>query len=234
MSIPKLSQNLHPIGSIAAFGCASTYLIGFALLLTVLAPFGYGTNSLDAPAIIQFANDTPFILILWNLIIYVLNAICLLLLTSALTLHFFEKTPGLAFVVFGLGLIWCALVLGAGMIANVAVEHSGALYAADPDQAARDWMLLHRVELGLGGGNEIVGGLWVLLCTIAAHRAQHFSMALKALGLLVGISGLLTVFPPFGEVAGAIFGLGMIAWFILIGWALTNQGYSRDQRRNVE
>lgn len=232
MSIPKLSQNLHPIGSIAAFGCASTYLIGFALLLTILAPFGYGTNSLDAPAIVQFANETPLILILWNLIIYVLNAICLLLLTSALTLHFFEKTPGLAFVVFGLGLIWCALVLGAGMIANVAVEHSGALYAADPDQAARDWMLLHRIELGLGGGNEIVGGVWVLLCAIAAHRARGFSMGLKALSFVVGMSGLLTVFPRFGEVAGAIFGLGMIAWFILIGWALANQGRSRGQRRN--
>ncbi|MCR9193325.1 MAG: hypothetical protein NXH88_01260 [Hyphomonas sp.] len=224
MSISKLSQNLHPIGSIAAFGCASTYLIGFALLLTVLAPFGYGTDAIDAPAIVQFANETPLILILWNLVIYVLNAICLLVLASALTLHFLEKSPGLAVVVFGLGLIWCTLVLGAGMIANVAVEHSGALYAANPDQAARDWMLLHRVELGLGGGNEIVGGLWVLLCTIAAHRAQHFSMGLKALGLLVGISGLLTVFPPFGEVAGALFGLGMIAWFILIGWALPNQG----------
>ncbi|WOR16073.1 hypothetical protein RYZ27_05270 [Hyphomonas sp. FCG-A18] len=234
MSISKISHSMRPVGSIAAFVCASTYLIGFAILLTVLAPFGYGTNALDAPAIIKFANETPLILILWNLIIYVLNAICLLLLASALTLHFIERTPELAIVVFALGLIWCALVLGAGMIANVAIEHSGALYEVDPTQAAQDWLLLHRVELGLGGGNEIVGGLWVLICTLAALRSEGFSMGLKALGLLVGISGLLTVLPPFGEVAGAVFGLGMIAWFILVGWALTNQGYGRGQRRNVE
>ena len=60
---------------------------------------------------------------------------------------------------------------------------------------------------GLGGGNEIVGGLWVLLVSWAALRAGGLPRALNYLGLVIGVAGILTVVPALGEL-GAIFGLG--------------------------
>ncbi|AHM05921.1 hypothetical protein roselon_03682 [Roseibacterium elongatum DSM 19469] len=60
--------------------------------------------------------------------------------------------PDAAALTGAIGLIWATLVLGAGMIANVAVERTLAV-AADPEAAAALWQTLHAVELGLGGGN---------------------------------------------------------------------------------
>ena len=50
--------------------------------------------------------------------------------------------------------------------------------------------------------------------------SNPFGKIVIGLGLLTGIGGLLTIFPTFGEVAGAVFGLGAIAWFIAVGLAL--------------
>jgi len=41
------------------------------------------------------------------------------------------------------------------------------------------------------------------------------------LGLLTGAGGLATLVPAIGDVAGAVFGLGAIAWFVAVGLSLT-------------
>ena len=69
---------------------------------------------------------------------------------------------------------------------------------------------------GLGGGIEVVGGLWVLLVSWAALWARGLPRALNYLGMVIGVSGLLTVVPVL-EVLGAVFGLGLIVWFAWLG-----------------
>ena len=115
---------------------------------------------------------------------------------------------------------WQLLVLGAGMIANVAVERAAHLYPTDPEGAAALWSVLHAVEQGLGGGNEIAGGFWLLSAGIAGWFARTLPGPVAALGVLTGIGGLATLLPPFGDAAGAIFGLGAIAWFVAVGTVL--------------
>ncbi len=121
---------------------------------------------------------------------------------------------------FAFGLIWTTLVLGAGMIGNVTTERMAALAPNDFETAVQTWEALHAVELGLGGGNEIAGGVWILSVSIASLLYQSFGKIVVGLGLLTGFGGLLTILPPLGEVAGAVFGLGAIAWFIAVGLAL--------------
>lgn len=70
--------------------------------------------------------------------------------------------------------------------------------------------------IGLGGGNEIAGGLWVLLIGWAALRVGGVPRALNYLGVVIGVLGLLTVVPAL-EVLGAVFGLGLIVWFVWLG-----------------
>lgn len=213
-------MTLENIGGLASLTCAATYLFGFIFLVTLFAPTGYGSVNLDAAAVVALIYTHPGLMTFWNSLIYILNALALALLVVALHARLAPAAPSWADVTRGLGLIWAALVLGAGMIANIAVEHAAFLYASSPQQAAQEWALLHKVELGLGGGNEIAGCAWILLVSLAASKARRLGKFAISLGVLCGISGFATLFPTIGEAAGAVFGLAAIAWFIAVGLTL--------------
>lgn len=210
-------MSLTRLGGLAALICAATYLVGFALLVTVLAPLGYGTNEIDAHAVVALIEVRPGILIAWNSTIYILNALALVVLVVALTAVQSHATPELSAVTRGIGLVWATLVLGAGMIANVAVERASQLYPTDPAAAANLWEMLHAVELGLGGGNEVVGGIWVGCASISGFIGRSLARPTVLLGLLTGLGGLTTVVPALGDTAGAVFGLGATSWFLAVG-----------------
>lgn len=215
-------MKLRTIGGLAGLTCAATYLFGFAFLVTLLAPLGYGTVDIDARAVVGFVDANPGFLILWNTVIYLVNGVALAVLVVALHAVLHMAVPDWAAVTRALGLIWAALVIGAGMIANVAVERAAHLAATDMDRAVSLWETLHAVELGLGGGNEIMGGLWIGGVSLAGLIARSFGKIAAGLGVLIGACGLLTLIPGLGDMAGAVFGLGAIVWFIAIGLMLVN------------
>jgi hypothetical protein len=70
-------MTLTLIGGLAALICGATYIAGFALLVTLLAPLGFGTSEIDAAAVLAFDAARPGILTAWNTTIYVLNALAL-------------------------------------------------------------------------------------------------------------------------------------------------------------
>jgi hypothetical protein len=203
-------------GGISALIAAATYLAGFALLFTLLSPSGYGSDHADPMKIVEFSVAKPAIMYAWNLTIYVINGIALVVLALALHDRLKSSAPELARIATAFGVIWAGLVIASGMVANVGIGAVAEVYATDPDQAAVLWTTLSAVENGLGGGNEIVGGIWVLLLSWAGLRTGAIPKLLNFLGLLIGVSGLLTIIPAL-EVFGAIFGLGFIVWFIWTG-----------------
>jgi hypothetical protein len=115
------------------------------------------------------------------------------------------------------GLIWAGLVIASGMVANIATGVVVDLYGTDPAQATTVWLAVSPVIDGLGGGNEIVGGIWTLLVSLVALRARALHRVLNYVGLVVGTAGILSAIPAFGEVGGAIFGLTQIVWFVGLG-----------------
>jgi len=213
-------MSLQKIGGLAALTCAATYLIGFALLVTLLAPLGFGTNEIDVAAVVGFIEARPGILIAWNTAIYIVNALALAVLVVALYARLAPSVPEWAAVTQGFGLIWATLVLGAGMIANVTVERVAQIAMTDPGAAAPLWEILHAVELGLGGGNEIAGGVWILAVSLGGLRGAALSRIPALIGVVTGAAGLATIVPALGDSAGAVFGLGAIAWFIAVGIVL--------------
>lgn len=216
-------MTLRKAGGLAALTCAATYLVGFALLVTVLAPLGFGTGEIDATAVVAFIAERPGLLTAWNTTIYVVNALALIVLVVALRRQIARTHGDAAAVTGAIGLIWATLVLGAGMIANVSVVQTQAL-AGDPEAAASLWLTLHAVESGLGGGNEIAGGAWILGVSLAARASGVLGRITSAIGVLSGFAGLVTILPLLGESAGAVFGLGAIAWFVAVGIALLRGG----------
>ncbi|MBU2991661.1 hypothetical protein Q4555_16035 [Octadecabacter sp. 1_MG-2023] len=216
-------MKLQTIGGLAGLTCAATYMFGFALLVTLLAPLGFGTGNIDARAVVRFTESNTGLLILWNSVIYIVNALALAVLVVAIQTRLRANTPDWAAITHALGLIWATLVIGAGMIANVAVERAAVLAPTDFERAVTLWKTLHAVELGLGGGNEIAGGVWIGGVSIAGWIGRSLGKVTVGLGLLTGAGGLLTLIPVLGDTAGAVFGLGAIAWFIAIGLTLILQ-----------
>jgi len=216
-------MKLQKIGGLAGLTCAATYLFGFALLVTLLAPLGFGTGEIDARAIVEFTQTHAGLLILWNSVIYIVNALALVVLVVAIHARLSARTPDWAALTRAFGLIWATLVLGAGMIANVAVERAAHLASTDVERAVTLWESLHAVELGLGGGNEIAGGVWIACVSLAGLIGRSLGRISVGLGLLTGTGGFLTLIPALGDPAGAVFGLGAIAWFIAIGLTLIFQ-----------
>ena len=210
-------MTLQKIGGLAGLTCAATYLFGFAFLVTVLAPLGYGTIDIDARAVVGFIETNPGLLILWNSVIYILNALALAVLVVVVHARLRMATPDWAAITRALGLMWATLLIGAGMIGNVAVERAAHIAPADMGRAVTLWETLHAVELGLGGGNEIAGGIWIGCVSTAGWIGHSLGRVTVGLGLLTGAGGLLTLIPALGDTAGAVFGLGAIAWLLRSG-----------------
>lgn len=52
-------MTLTRIGGLAALICTATYIVGFALLVTLLAPLGFGTGDVDQAAVVAFNAARP-------------------------------------------------------------------------------------------------------------------------------------------------------------------------------
>ena len=101
------------------------------------------------------------------------------------------------------------------MIYTVGLDQSVRLLDESPDTAFSLWRTVSVVAISLGGGNEIVGGVWVLSVSLAALKAVVLSRMLNYLGCFVGIAGIATIYPE--ELFTAVFGLSQIIWFIWLG-----------------
>lgn len=208
--------NLQRMGGFAGIIAALTFLFGFALFVTTFEPLT--TGELSTLETVEFLKDNQTMFYVWNLVIYVLFGVVQAVLTLALSDRLRSVAPGLAQITMALGLIWSGLVIASGMVANVGAVTVIDLYTTDPAQAGTVWATIDSVYKGMGGGNEIVGGLWVLLVSLAGLRGA-LPKPLNFAGMLVGAAGIVTLMPPLAEV-GAIFGLGIIIWYIWAGVVL--------------
>lgn len=207
-------SSLQRMGGVSALTCAATFVVGFVLFATVLLPLESG--DLGPVQTVAFLADNGAILYLWNLTIYVIFGIFLVVLALALYGRLKDRSPAIVQVATAFGLIWAGLVIASGMVSNIGAAVVVDLYREAPAQAATVWLAIDTVRNGLGGGNEIVGGIWVLLVSVAALQTRGLPRALNYLGVVIGVSGLITVVPAL-EAVGAFFGLGLIVWFVWVG-----------------
>jgi len=205
-------------GGVASLIQAVTFMIGFWFYFTLLGPANYGSMSVDPAQNVAFLVDNKTLMYVWNLTIYVVFGIFLLVQALALHERLGAKAPALMKTATAFGLMWATVIIACGMVANIGTGVVTRLHATDPEAAGAAWVTLSFVVDGLGGGNEIIGGLWVTLLSIAGLRSRELSAPLHYLGIIVGLSGLLTTIPPLKDL-GAIFGIGLIAWYIWMGIA---------------
>ncbi|MCP4418346.1 MAG: DUF4386 family protein [Chloroflexi bacterium] len=210
------------MGGVAALYEATAYLIGFALWIGVL---NYSSDLEPAQQVASFVNNQSLWYLL-NLVVYIVAGFFLVVLALALYERLKTNSPSIMQIATAVGLIWAGVVIASGMIANIGIENVVDLYNTDPAQAAPVWVAIDSVRDGLGGGNEIVGGVWILLVSWAALRAGGLSKALNYLGVVIGVAGIFSAIPALGELA-SVFGLTQIVWFIWIGIVMLRSSPSK-------
>lgn len=119
------------------------------------------------------------------------------------------------------GVVWVVLVIASSMLATIGLSHAIHLMDVSAEKAFDLWRIISVLIESLGGGNELVGGLWVLMISLAALRAKEFPRGLNYLGLIVGVSGIATLYPD--KVFTEIFGVTQISWFVWLGIAMLSQ-----------
>jgi hypothetical protein len=221
-------SNLQKIGGVAALLEAAIYISAFIFF----GAFWEFPVDADAAQKLAFLADNQVVLSIVNLTMYVLFGFLLAVLVLALHDQLKVSAPVLSQFAAVFGVIWVGLVIASGMIANTGLSAVIELSARDPEQAMIVWRTINYVVEGLGGGNEVVGGLWVLLLSIAALKGDRFPAALNYLGLFIGIAGILTMYPA--EVLTEIFGLGQIVWFAWLGIVMLIQPSQLTKRSSED
>jgi len=211
-------KNLQKMGGIAALYEAAAYLIGFALWVGVL---NYSGDLTPAEKVASFVNNQTMWYLL-NLVVYIGAGFFLVPLALALYERLKTSSSAIMQVATAIGLIWAGVVIASGMISNIGIENVVNLYNTDPAQAAPVWLAIDSVRDGIGGGNEIIGGVWILLVSWAALQAGGLSKALNYLGVGIGVAGILSAVPALGMFTD-IFGLTQIVWFIWLGIVMLRQ-----------
>ena len=209
-------SKLQKWGGMAALYEALAYIIGFIGFIAVVNVGGIANPVEKVTAI----AENKGLLTALHLIVYVAWGASLVVLSLALHERLDGRKSALARTATAFGIIWAVLVIASGMIYNVGMETVISIHATNPEQAATIWLAIESVFNGLGGGVEVVGGIWVLLLSVAALRSATFSRGLNYLGYLVATAGLLSVIPALSEITASIFGLAQIVWFAWLGIAM--------------
>jgi hypothetical protein len=206
------SKKLQKIGGLCAIFEAFIYIAAFIVYGGILV---YPNANASVVEELNFLSDNHLTLSILNLISYVLFGILLAVLVQAIHQRLKNYSPTFSKLASVFGIIWVGLVIASGMIVNIGLNSVIEIGTKEPENAMLIWSSVSIISEGLGGGNEIVGGIWVLLLSIIALKGQLFSKPLTYLGIFVGIAGILTIYPL--DIFTEIFGISQIIWFLWIG-----------------
>jgi hypothetical protein len=204
-------------GAIGGLIAAASFIFGIALLVTTLSDYTEGDPTAAESVEFQLANQST--LYVWYLVIYLVFGVAIIPLARSLHQRLAGVSPQLADIGAVFAYIWAGLMFATGMTSNIAMAAVADLHETDPAAAEALWSSLATVNDGLGGGNELVGGMWILLVSLAAWGTKRLPRGLNVLGIISAVAGLITLIPGLSDV-GIIFGLGSIAWFAWVGIVL--------------
>lgn len=215
-------NTLQRIGGIAAISEAVIYITAFIFFGTY---WHYPGNE-DTVTQLAYLAENQCVYAAINLIMYVLFGVILAILTLALYEQLKNKSPVIMQIATIFGVIWAGLVIASGMISNVGLGIVLKISINEPDRAMTMWATISAIVQGMGGGNEVVGGIWVLLLSIASLKNNEHYTLLNYFGLLVGMVGILTIYPA--DVLTAIFGISQIVWFLGLGFVMLKSAHDKQ------
>lgn len=218
-------KNLQKLAGISAISEAAIYIFAF----TYFGAFWSYPSAGNSTEKMAYLAENHLMFSTVNFLIYIVFGVFLAVLVIGLH-EKLKHTKNPAVAIGSLfGAIWVGLVIASGMISNIGLAHAIDLIDANPEKAFDMWVIISVLTESLGGGNELVGGLWVLLVSVVALQAREFSRNFNYLGLLVGVAGISTIYPD--DIFTEIFGVTQIVWFIWLGiWLLTHENANKSMQ----
>lgn len=204
-------------GAIGALIASATFIFGIALYATTLSD--YVDGDFTPAESLSFLVEHQSTLYLWYLVIFLVFGVAIIPLARTLHGRLADVNPQLADIGAVFAYIWAGLMFATGMTHNIGIAAIADLNETDPVAAEYLWSSVATVTDGLGGGNELVGGMWILLVSLAAWGTGRLPTGLNVLGIVSAVAGLVTLVPGLSGV-GIIFGLGSIVWLAWTGIAL--------------
>lgn len=193
--------------------CGLAYILGIVYFAGITGLIS--VNSVQEKINI-FANNYVSMFIVTNLIYVVFGfmiAVLSFLIYDLLKKGLFNKV-GLA-----IGLFWSFAVILAGIVFNTGMKKVLEINLVDSNFAIQIWTIVDIIFDSIGGGTEILGGVWILIISILALREKTFNYYINIMGIIIGISGILSHIPSL-EVFQMVFGLLQITWFFAIAYPL--------------
>ena len=204
---------MQKAGGIAALYIGAAYLAAIPYFLLVV----------DYPSVVDpvqkvvLLRDNHVSMYAMHVLVFMFVAFALIVVTLALYQRLKERASSTVQVAAAVGLIWACLLLASVMVFNYGMGVVVELYATSPAQAVSTWQVIEPVAEALGSsGGEILGGVWILLLSAAALRANAFPKVLNWLGAGIGVTGILSLAPALNSLT-VVFGLLQIVWFIWLG-----------------
>ncbi len=212
-------------GGLAALYMAAAYLLAIPFFLIVV---DYLSVTDPAAKVTLLVANHGSIQVM-HLITYVFLGLAFGGLVLALHERLKFVAPVLMQAATLVGLLWAFVLVASGLIFNAGMGAVVTLYPSNPGQAVAMWQAIEPVSEALScSDGEILGGLWVLLVSIAGLRESGLVKPLGWLGLAVGFVGILSVIPPLRD-AALVFGMMQIGWFIWLGITMLRPTERREQ-----
>lgn len=209
-------NNLQKMGGVAALFHSAAYLIGMVMYFAVLSPIIDATPDQYVVQLADYQNTMYW----WIFIAYWVAGFCLVVVALALFERLKDGEPAIMQISTVLGIIWAGLIIGSGNLMMHGFGEIAQLYVTNPTQVAAVSAAVGIASDGIVSANELIGGLWILMLSWSALRTGELNKGLNYLGVVIGISGILTMVSPIAEATQTFFGLSMIVWFAWLGIVL--------------
>lgn len=193
------------------------FSIGLVLLF---CHFDYMTDSQISPEQVLASLLLDVILFLsWHVIVYFVYGLSLLLLTISIFMLAVKREPEKAIAVLVVGALWSGFMLISGGVSVETIHKVAELYPHNSEAAIHLWLTMKVVLESVGGGNELIGAVWVLLVSQLFNGTNYWLKATRNAGFLIAIVGLGTLLDK-SEVCTSLFGVSLLLWFVLLFKAL--------------
>ena len=213
-------------GGVAALYIAAAYLVAMPYFLIVSDYKNLVDPAQKVTSLVANQNSMY--------VMYLVSYVVVGIVLAALALALWKRlagSPNIAAVGGAVGLIWACMLVASGLVFNFGAAAVVELYDKSPAQAVSAWQAIEPVADALSSGQgELLGGLWVLLVSVAALRTGSLPKALNWLGILIGIAGIASVVPPLLD-AIYVFGLLEIVWLIWLGVVMLRTRASEESQR---
>lgn len=160
---------------------------------------------------IEIISNNPVLVHITTLHIYIIFSFGIILLATYLYLKLKDQQSILGLLGLVTGVMWATILIASGFI-SIAVT-TLLMNDVAASELVSAWQAVDIVSNALGGGNELIGGIFTGLWSLVMYKTHFSTIVTSVLGALVFIGGTISVLPYLADIGIGIFVISQIFWF---------------------